>query len=151
LDGRRLLVAIDGSPAADAAIDAAVDVATAMGASLLFVHADSHLAEQLYDENRDGPSPEEIAARDPVLAAASRHAGDHGVAFDLELIAASTHSADLAADIAGIADGIDAAMIVVGSRGRGTVTGAVLGSLSHALLGETGRPVLIVHAPGTGS
>ena len=151
MDAKRLLVAIDGSPAADAAVDAAVELAAAMGARLLLVHADSHLAEQLFDENRDGPSQDEITARDPVLADAARRATDRGVGFDLELVAASGHSADLAADIAGIADGIDAAMIVVGSRGRGTVAGAVLGSLSHALIGEASRPVLVVHAPGAGS
>jgi nucleotide-binding universal stress UspA family protein len=151
VDAKKLLVATDGSPAAEAAVDAAARLAAAMGARLLLVHADSHLAAQLYDENRDGPSPEEITARDPVLADPARRAADHRVEFDLELIAASGHSADLAADIAGVADGIDAALIVVGSRGRGTVAGAVLGSLSHALIGEASRPVLIVHAAGSGS
>jgi nucleotide-binding universal stress UspA family protein len=151
VDEKRLLVATDGSPAAAAAVDTAVELAAGMNARLRFVHADSHLAEQLFAENRDGPSPDEIAARDPVLADAARRAMDGGVVFDLELIAASGHSADLAADIAGIADGIDAAMIVVGSRGRGTVAGAVLGSLSHALIGEASRPVLIVHAREDGS
>lgn len=146
-DAKRLLVAIDGSPAAVAAVDEAVELAAAMGARLLFVHADSDLAEQLFDENREGSTPEQIAERDPVLADAARRATDAGVGFDLELIAAAHRSADLAADVAGIADGIDAAIVVVGSRGRGTVTGAVLGSLSHDLIAETSRPVLVVHAP----
>ena len=42
-----------------------------------------------------------------------------------------------------VANEIDARLIVSGRRGRGPVTSAVLGSVSHAVLAHSGRPVLI--------
>jgi nucleotide-binding universal stress UspA family protein len=42
-----------------------------------------------------------------------------------------------------IAEELDARLIVCGRRGRGAVTSALLGSVSHAVLAHAGRPVLI--------
>ena len=44
------------------------------------------------------------------------------------------------------ADEIDAAAIVIGSRGRSRLAATVLGSVSTGVLHHTRRPVLIVHA-----
>jgi len=46
-----------------------------------------------------------------------------------------------------LASGIDAGMIVVGSRGLGAVAGTVLGSVSQNLIRYAAQPVLVVHAP----
>jgi nucleotide-binding universal stress UspA family protein len=56
-------------------------------------------------------------------------------------IAEATES--VAKTIDDIAQEIDAGLIVCGQRGRGAITGAVLGSVSHALAVHTRRPVLI--------
>jgi nucleotide-binding universal stress UspA family protein len=42
-----------------------------------------------------------------------------------------------------IAEEIDAGLVVCGQRGRGVITSALLGSVSHALAAHTKRPVLI--------
>jgi nucleotide-binding universal stress UspA family protein len=42
-----------------------------------------------------------------------------------------------------VGDEIDARLIVCGRRGRGAVTSALPGSVSHAVLAHAGRPVLI--------
>jgi nucleotide-binding universal stress UspA family protein len=42
-----------------------------------------------------------------------------------------------------LADELDARLIVCGRRGRGAVTSALLGSVSHVVLAHAGRPVLI--------
>jgi nucleotide-binding universal stress UspA family protein len=46
-----------------------------------------------------------------------------------------------------VADELDAGLIVCGTRGRGTVRTALLGSTSHAVLRHAGRPVLIAPEP----
>jgi len=145
----KLLVAVDGSPAASEAIDAALDLASTMGAPVVFVHAASPLAEDVFAEgsNEEPVTPDTIVARDPVLADAGRRAGERGVEADFHLVAHEGHSPDLAAEIAGIAAGSGASMIVTGSRGRGALAGAVLGSVSHNLIKHATVPVLVVHAP----
>mgnify|MGYP005613907725 CR=1 FL=1 len=47
--------------------------------------------------------------------------------------------------IVSMAEEQKADLIVMGSRGLGALSGAALGSLSHRVIGETRRPVLIVH------
>ena len=49
-----------------------------------------------------------------------------------------------AEQLADIADEVDAELIVVGSRGRGALKSALLGSVSNALVGVARCPVLIV-------
>lgn len=56
---------------------------------------------------------------------------------------------DPATAILEAADDVAAAVIVVGSRGRGTVAGAVLGSVSADLLAESHLPVVIVPVGAT--
>jgi nucleotide-binding universal stress UspA family protein len=110
-----------------------------------FVHGTSPLAEELFAEYQgDGPPVERILAEDSVLASAVACARRQGVEVEVELIA-DADSADLAAAIAGEAEGANASMIVVGSRGRGSVAGAVLGSVSHNLIKYATVPVLVVH------
>ncbi|MFD7608572.1 universal stress protein [Streptomyces mirabilis] len=43
-----------------------------------------------------------------------------------------------------VADEVDAASIVIGSRGRSPLKGALLGSVSREVLAHTSRPVLVV-------
>ena len=144
-----ILAVIDGSPAAVAAVDEAVKLAAAMDASVQFVHADSALAEALFDANPEtGPSSGEIVARDSVLNDALTRAQARGVAADVKVISnAQEDEADLAASIAGMAEGLGATMIVVGSRGRGPIVAGVLGSVSHNLIKFARVPVLVVNAP----
>jgi nucleotide-binding universal stress UspA family protein len=49
--------------------------------------------------------------------------------------------------IVGVADELDAGLIVCGTRGRGSLRTALLGSTSHSVLQHAGRPVLISPDP----
>ena len=54
------------------------------------------------------------------------------------------HSAETARMLLDVAGAVAADLIVVGSRGRGPVTGAVLGSVSQALIGRAAAPVAVI-------
>jgi nucleotide-binding universal stress UspA family protein len=118
-----------------------------MQAKPQFLHASSPLAEELYSEYPlDGPPLDELLARDSVLADAVGQARDAGFEAEAKLVANPGDSTDLACAIAGIAAGTAASMIVVGSRGRSSISGAVLGSVSHNLIKYATVPILVVHA-----
>jgi len=147
VEQKTILIASDGSPAARSAVLVAVELAAALHARPKFLHASSPLAEELYAEYPlDGPPLDELLVRDSVLADAVDRAREAGVEAEAELIANPGHSADLAATIAGIALGSAASLIVVGSRGRSSASGAVLGSVSHNLIKYATIPILVVHA-----
>ena len=147
-DRRRLVVAVDGSPAATAAVEVALEIAAAMGESVLLVHAVSPLAEELFAAYpEDGPPLDAIVARDSALADAYRKAEAQGLEAAVEILAEEGGSVELATVLAGIAAGAGASMIVTGSRGRSTVAGAALGSVSHGLIACATVPVLVVHGP----
>jgi nucleotide-binding universal stress UspA family protein len=144
---KRILVATDGSRAAAAAVATALDYAAETHAQVRFVHSASPLAERLEEDfPRDGPPQAAILTRDAILAEAARSAKERGVECEAALIGSNRSTSDLAATIAGMANGMRASMIVVGTRGRGAIAGGILGSVSHNLLRYSNVPVVIVHA-----
>jgi nucleotide-binding universal stress UspA family protein len=146
--GKLVLVAVDDSPASDAAIGASLELAAALGSGVRIVHVSSHLAERLFaSDPESGPTQAELAQGDAILGRALERATAAGVAAELELVGGDGDTGDIAAIVSGIADGLGAGMIVCGSRGRAAAVGAVLGSVSHNLIRYANVPVLIVHAP----
>jgi nucleotide-binding universal stress UspA family protein len=147
-----VLIAYDGSPHARAAIEHAgrtlqhgrAVVATAWTsfertapAALLALPGGivRGAAEDLDAVNR--AEAEEMAADGAEMA---RAAG-----FDAEARALESGGPYFAA-LVRLADELDAAAIVVGSRGRSRLAAGILGSVSTGVLHHTGRPVLVVRA-----
>jgi nucleotide-binding universal stress UspA family protein len=84
--------------------------------------------------------PHEIGDDDrKILREAAELAAEKGIEVRTELL-----RGDPADQIVAYADLMDADLIVVGSRGHGAITSALIGSVSRALLRESRRPVLIV-------
>jgi nucleotide-binding universal stress UspA family protein len=73
------------------------------------------------------------------LDRARRRAEEKGVGAQEEIL-----EGNAAEQIVEIARARDAAMIVVGSRGLGAIAGALLGSVSSAVIHRADRPVLVV-------
>jgi nucleotide-binding universal stress UspA family protein len=153
-DARPIIVAFDGSPAADAAVRQAAalfpgrrlivasvwEPGLAMAVSTV---ADSSGA--LYA----APSPEEIATIDRLQRDHASAVAEAGAALARRLGAPAEavpvrDRVDVAETIVALAERHDAAAIVTGSRGLGATRARLLGSTSRRLLHHAHRPVLVV-------
>ena len=137
---KTILIATDGSEPAGEALDVAIDLAQQTGAALQVLSVRPPRAAGragagpaiLEVEEHDGP--EHIAE---AAAARAREAG-------VDATSASSRTATSSTAIAEAATSLGADLLVVGSRGHGPLSGAVLGSVSHALVSRSPVPVTIV-------
>lgn len=141
-----LLIATDGSLSSQHAVDVGVRLARERGARVVFVHSSPETAATLFERNSlTLDALEDIAAVDETLHSALERAAEAGV--DAELTVLGEEGArSVAAVIVGTAQGCKATMIVVGARGRGAVTEAVVGSVSRTVMEMADVPVVVVHA-----
>ena len=95
------------------------------------------------DDESEVDEAEERAARTSAEEAAeiARNSGHHVTVRVEEAPAAAW------AKIIDVANEVDARLIVCGTRGRGALKSALLGSVSHSVLAHSGRPVLIAPVP----
>jgi nucleotide-binding universal stress UspA family protein len=141
----KIIIGVDGTPAATTASEVGLKLAASMNAEVLFVHF-SRLADRLFEEDpENGPSQELLQEADPVLRQAAAAAKAQGVAAEL-MVQDERGAGMIAANLAGVAEGVEAELLVVGNRGRSEVAGIVLGSVVHELLRLSTRPVVVVHA-----
>jgi nucleotide-binding universal stress UspA family protein len=140
----RILVATDGSPSALEAGRFGIELADEHGAELVFAHV-----VPVFDMvpatvfQIGGVFPHEPGAHDlELLEAAAALAAEHGVMATTTLLRGDTVD-----ELVDYADSHDVDLVVVGSRGHGPITGALLGSVSLGLLRRSLRPVAIVRAP----
>ena len=139
---KRILVATDGSLTATDAIGFAIDFASARDAELIFVHVvpTIDVASSAAFDNPGIAVPHEPTERDHVLLQeASAVAVEHGVNARTVLLGGST-----ADEIVAHAEASDVDLIVIGSRGRGAVSSALLGSVVLGVLHAAKQPVLVV-------
>jgi nucleotide-binding universal stress UspA family protein len=141
-----LLIATDGSRASLEAVEVGVQLARDRGARVTFVHSSPEIAETLFRRNPlTVPTSAEVAAADPVLAAALARATAAGVEADLAVLG-EHGTGDVAAAIVGAAQGVHASLVVVGARGRGALTESVVGSVSRSIMEASTITVVVVHA-----
>lgn len=139
-----ILVAVDGSAHADRALTEAIDMARASNARLTLITA--------VGEPRSGAmmtfASGAVAALGPAMLRDAdrilRTAADR-VPEDISVTTILTEQPIRTAILKRI-DEAHHDLVVMGSRGRGTVRSAVLGSVSHHILHHSPVPVLIVHA-----
>ncbi|GAA4912844.1 universal stress protein [Streptomonospora salina] len=147
----RVVVGMDGSAGSDGALRFALDHASRTGAELVAVHA------WLISAPIDA-----AALTDPSYVAEHRRAADRAETHVRTTVeqARTPETADVPVRSAVVEDhpahallteGAGAALIVVGSRGRGGFAGLLLGSVSQAVLHHAPAPVVVTRPRESGA
>lgn len=136
---KRILIATDGSDGAWVAVEEGIALASETDARVTFVtvrHPVSGLfGDPVYQHHLTHQLAHARAALEPAEAEAERA----GVEFESEILEGEPVGCIIEA-----ARAWDADLVVVGSRGHGAVTSALLGSVSRALIKHSPAPVMIV-------
>ena len=137
----KILVATDGSDSATEAVEFGVELAAEHDAELILVHVVPAL--DIIPGSGfgiGGAFPHEPSLEDrQLLEDAAVRAEEHDVIATTVLLAGDTVD-----EIVAYADSHNVDLIVVGSRGHGTIANALLGSVSRGVLAESKRPVMVV-------
>ena len=138
---RNILVAVDGSPDSDEALAQAIDLAESEHTRLTLMTAEPQIPATAYLT----PAINTLIAQTHAdTEAVLRRARDR-VPEDLPVTTVLTDQPIRTALIHQIEAGHHD-LVAMGSRGRGAVRSALLGSVSHYVLNHSPVPVLIVHA-----
>lgn len=140
-----VVVGVDGSPPAIAAVDFAAFEAATRSVPLIAVHV-------YWPQTRVGLTPDKA---EPDAERHAREAADRLLAEALAPTAAAHPQLQIDSrpacspnvEQAMVDSSQDAALTVVGCRGRGGFAGLLLGSVSHALVANAHGPVAVVHPP----
>ena len=132
-----ILVGTDGSPSADTALDFAIELCLDTGAKLEVLAVRPRLAPHgggvAVDEIEEAGGAQRIARRAAERAKAAgveaTPRADHGVPEKV---------------IADAARSLGVEIVIVGSRGLGTIRSALMGSVSRALIKHADVPVTVV-------
>ena len=135
---KRILIAVDGSDGARAALEEGLGLARTSGAVATVVHVRQTPLSIFGDPYYERALTAELRRGRELLDEAQALAAEAGVAAELELL-----EGDPAEQIVDLARLREADLIVVGCRDRGPIAGALLGSVSQALVHGADRPVLV--------
>lgn len=146
----QIVVAVDGSGPSLRAVELAASIAKATGGRLTLIHAIDPAAIRLLPLDSafaggtrlglDIGQMEETLRKDAI--AQLERCGQICEGAGVEYVA----RVEMKPPPRAIIDASEKAdLVVMGSRGLGAFTGAVLGSLSHRVIAETRKPVLVVH------
>jgi nucleotide-binding universal stress UspA family protein len=149
-----ILLAYDGSPDAQAAIDHAAQLMPRAEATVLtiwepFVDAIARSGAMGLGMGGAYGNPEAIdaAVRDAALATAADGAQRATAAGLVAEPWCAARHCSIADAILRAAAELGADAVVMGTRGRGGMTSMLLGSVSHAVMQHADRPVVVVPSP----
>lgn len=140
LPTRTLVVGVDGSPGAAAAMRWAIGQARAVDARIIATYVMTIDEEFLHDMAPAGFTNWRQRIDERMHGPWTEAARGSGVPVQLHVVEAD----DEAVGLERAADELDAEMIVVGVHGSGKLTERLLGSTTYKLSHRTTRPVVIV-------
>jgi nucleotide-binding universal stress UspA family protein len=136
----RILIATDGSAGAREAVEYGLDLARSSNASATVVCVWRARGPFVGDRFDHRDTSEGLRRANDAGDHALGVAADLGVETDVEIL-----EGDAAARILELARVRDADLIVLGSRNRGPLVAALLGSVSNDVVTHADRPVLVTH------
>ena len=140
-----IVCGVDGSPESRAALAYATELADQLGARLVLAHVVEPIPAPFAAVGPStDPVPSSFAAVSEREAEGERLLDDAAEATDAEHAEQRVVTGIPAERLADLADDEGARLIVVGSRGRGPLRSALLGSVSTSLIGLARCPVLVV-------
>ena len=140
---KRILVGVDGSGEAAAAVDKAAELAGAAGAQVLLAYV---------VPRHPPPGPDAYAPEEEIREEKLEHSYAAAMLREMEMrciakhvpVDSATLTGSIAASLADLAGSGGFDLVVVGHRGRGGVRRALLGSVADRLVQISPRPVLVV-------
>jgi nucleotide-binding universal stress UspA family protein len=138
---KRILLATDGSPDAGQALEYARGLALRDNAQVFVVHAFEPVPGYLGDPWRDRAAARHVSAGQEVADKAARDLREAGIDVIVEVLEGPPADAILK-----VAHVRECDLIVMGSRGFGSLASLLLGSVSHRVLAHVRVPVMIVRA-----
>ena len=143
---RKIMVPFDGSTNAGNALQKAVELAGLTGAEILILTVYRH--HSMLEASFSMVRPADPANMDDTMRAHAREVADHAKKLALEAgaktVRAFIKSGQPARTIVAWAKEKEVDLIVLSSRGMGSVEGYLLGSVSHKVTALAECPVLVV-------
>ena len=143
---RRILVPVDGSKNALHALERAVKLQALTDAELMVLTVYRHYS--LLEASFSMVRPKEPEAMDDAMREHAREvaeeAKDYALTHGAKDPRAFVKNGPVSRSILGFADEHDCDLIVIGSRGLGSIEEYLLGSVSHKVTGLARIPVLVV-------
>ena len=143
---QRILVALDGGTASEAALDDAIPLAQAVGAEVevIYVVDDSSPFLDVMGMDPIRLIDDLAMVGESVLSAAANKLGRAGVRYCTRLLSKHMIQDDIATTIVAEAAGWPADLIVMGTHGRRGARRLIMGSVSRGVMAQTNLPVLLV-------
>ena len=135
---KRILLAVDGSKHSDLAVDYAAGLAAAFQTDLLVVHAYPQTSDLLGYDDFERLVSRRKSAGQKILDGVRERLAKRGIPFQEDLLEGPEAEAILAAAASQKAD-----LIVMGTRGLGTIEGMLFGSVSRKVSQHAECPVML--------
>jgi nucleotide-binding universal stress UspA family protein len=139
----KILLATDGSPDAQEALNYARDLALRDASTVIVVHAFEPVPTYLGDPVEGRVLARHVASGEEVAREAAGRLREAGMEVIVEVLEGPPADAILNVARVRACD-----LIVMGSRGHGALASLLLGSVSHRVLAHARVPVMVVRAQG---